>query len=326
MTEVLSLSTGVFVTWTGHHARLGAVAQPLHLWDLSPELALCVLRFTRPTAAESALEAVPASARPAVRDFLAELRRHGLLVTGATPAAVPRTAEFELTRHVEVYRDIDSVHPGFSALYADVAEYTFTSPPLAYALVSAVEHVVRNGVDGAIVECGVWRGGSMMLAAKVLPEPRDLWLYDTFEARWEPRGPSDGYVFAPGRRIDDGTERDPVGAEAKAITEEEVLENLVGTGYPRERITTVKGLVQDTIPNQVPERIAVLRLDTDFYESTRHELVHLYPRLASAGVLIIDDYGKHAGATKAVDEYFDQLPNPPLLVRVDVQGRVAVKP
>ena len=88
----------------------------------------------------------------------------------------------------------------------------------------------------------------------------------------------------------------------------------------------MEGLVQTTIPAQAPDRIALLRLDTDLYDSTLHELEHLYPRLTTGGVLIVDDYGKIAGATKAVDEYFAALAHPPLLQRIDVQGRIAVKP
>ncbi len=104
---------------------------------------------------------------------------------------------------------------------------------------------------------------------------------------------------------------------------EEVKRNMDSTGYPAAEITYVKGKVEDTLPDAAPAQIAVLRLDTDWYESTRHELEHLYPRLAPGGVLIIDDYGYWSGARKAVDEYFgDSL----LLNRIDNTGRMAIKP
>ena len=80
-----------------------------------------------------------------------------------------------------------------------------------------------------------------------------------------------------------------------------------------------------TIPGEAPDRLALLRLDTDWYESTRHELVHLYPRLEKGGVLIIDDYGHWEGARRAVDEYFAHNPPPLLLARVDYAGRIAIK-
>jgi O-methyltransferase len=87
----------------------------------------------------------------------------------------------------------------------------------------------------------------------------------------------------------------------------------------------VKGKVEDTVPKNAPEKIALLRLDTDWYESTRHELVHLFPRLVPGGVLIIDDYGHWQGARKAVDEYIAGNQVKILLNRVDYTGRIGVK-
>jgi hypothetical protein len=85
-------------------------------------------------------------------------------------------------------------------------------------------------------------------------------------------------------------------------------------------------MVEETVPERAPERIGLLRLDTDWYESTRHELEHLYPRLVPGGVLIVDDYGHYEGARRAVDEYLDASREAVLLNRIDYTGRVAVKP
>jgi hypothetical protein len=98
------------------------------------------------------------------------------------------------------------------------------------------------------------------------------------------------------------------------------------SGYDAARLRFVKGKVEDTVPAQAPARIAILRLDTDWYESTRHELEHLDPRLSPGGVLIIDDYGHWAGCRQAVDEYFASRKLHALLNRVDYTGRIAVKP
>jgi hypothetical protein len=87
----------------------------------------------------------------------------------------------------------------------------------------------------------------------------------------------------------------------------------------------VAGRVEDTLPARAPERIAILRLDTDWYESTRHELVHLFPRLSAGGVLIIDDYGHWQGARRAVDEYLEETGVRLLLNRIDTTGRIGVK-
>jgi O-methyltransferase len=95
--------------------------------------------------------------------------------------------------------------------------------------------------------------------------------------------------------------------------------------YPSERVHFVEGKVEDTIPAQAPDEIAILRLDTDWYESTRHELTHLYRRLAPGGVLIIDDYGTWKGSKDATDEFVAETGEPLLFVRTG-RGRAAVKP
>ena len=80
------------------------------------------------------------------------------------------------------------------------------------------------------------------------------------------------------------------------------------------------------MPAQAPEQIALLRLDTDYYESTRHEMFELYPRLVHGGVVIIDDYGHFRGSEKAVKEFLQETGEPLLLHRTDYSGRVGVKP
>jgi O-methyltransferase len=208
------------------------------------------------------------------------------------------------------------------ALFARVGPYTQTSRERVTTLADAVEYAVRANIPGDFVECGVWRGGSTMAVALTLLHlgagDRRLWLYDTF-----------GEMPAPGERDRDHAGREVKGHEATMLGDTglslgEVQAAMQSTGYPEDRIEYVPGKVEETIPARVPEQIALLRLDTDWYESTRHELTHLYPRLARGGVLVIDDYGHYAGARDAVDEYFAS--SPVLLVRVDYTGRVAVKP
>jgi hypothetical protein len=160
-------------------------------------------------------------------------------------------------------------------------------------------------------------------------QQRQLWLYDTFGWQWEPEGPHDGFVAAegaPGSAPAPPEVPRPTSAKSSGTSKAEVLDLLTRTGYPAGQLHLVQGLVQDTIPAHAPDCIALLRLDTDLYDSTLHELEHLYPRLTRGGVLIVDDYGKLSGATKAVDEYFAAFAHPPLLQRIDVQGRMAVKP
>lgn len=127
-------------------------------------------------------------------------------------------------------------------------------------------------------------------------------------------------------------ERRPVGRYAELVAQrgwggvDDVRANLAATGYPADRVRLVAGPVEDTLPGAAPERIAVLRLDTDWYASTRHELHHLWPRLSSGGVCIVDDYGHWAGARRAVDEYLAAHRVDALMHRVDYTARLLVKP
>lgn len=210
-----------------------------------------------------------------------------------------------------------------------VRRQTLTTAPRIAALCDAVSYVVRNRIDGAIAECGVWRGGSMMAAALTLlrlgDTDRDLYLYDTFTGMPAPgkadvASPYDGY--SPSRRWRRIANS---GRRWVAVPPDRVRRAVAGTGYPPGRIHLVQGLVERTLPERAPEAIALLRLDTDWYSSTRHELEHLYPRLVPGGVLIVDDYGHYEGARRAVDEYFAASGEQPLLNRIDYTGRIAVK-
>jgi predicted O-methyltransferase YrrM len=107
---------------------------------------------------------------------------------------------------------------------------------------------------------------------------------------------------------------------------EDVKANIRRTGLPDAQVEYVVGKVEDTIPDRAPQRIALLRLDTDWYESTRHELDHLWDRLEPGGVLIIDDYGHWQGARAAVDDFFAERGTRPLFARLDYTGRLVVKP
>lgn len=211
-----------------------------------------------------------------------------------------------------------------------VRPYTMTSPERLFALVQAVRHVCAAAIPGDIVECGVWRGGSMMAAARTLLEcgdgSRHLYLFDTFEGMSAPDARDVGIDGQPAAQLLAAQDRsDPQSAWCYA-TLDDVRSALSSIPYEAGRVHFVKGKVEDTLPAGAPERIAILRLDTDWYESTRHELEHLYPRLSPGGVLIIDDYGHWAGCRQAVDEYFAARGLHVLLNRVDYTGRIAVKP
>ena len=202
-----------------------------------------------------------------------------------------------------------------------VEPYTMTSTERIHALIHAVRHVVRSRIPGDMVECGVWKGGSVMAMALTLLQlgerDRSLYLFDTFSGMTPPTDRDVDFEGQQARVI-----LDEVRCEA---SQQEVENAVFSTGYDREKIHFVRGRVEETIPAHAPELIALLRLDTDWYESTQHELLHLFPRLARGGVIIIDDYGHWRGARQAVDEYIAQNQIPLLLNRIDYTGRIGVK-
>lgn len=210
--------------------------------------------------------------------------------------------------------------------------FTMTSPERILALCDAVTFVESNNIEGDIVECGVWRGGSMAAVARTLvarsATARTLWMYDTFEGM---SAPSENDVDLRGQSAEallakegQGNAESPDSIWCRCSLES-VKQTLSGTGYPNDLLRYVKGKVEDTLPVESPEKVSILRLDTDWYESTRCELEILFPRLAIGGVLIIDDYGHWQGCRKAVDDYFEKQNVKMFLHRVDYTGRVGIK-
>ena len=216
----------------------------------------------------------------------------------------------------------------FQDLYSKVgkekSKYTLTSMERCYSLYKAIQYITKGDILGDIVECGVWRGGSAMLAALTLIKSqqthRKIYLYDTYEGMPEPTDKDIDIHGVPYRLLWKKEK------EFLSVSLDEVKKNIFSTGYPKENIIFVKGMVQDTIPNTVPKQIALLRLDTDLYESTYHELFHLYPKTTSQGVIIIDDYGHFQGSQEATEKYLSQNPQKVLLHRIDYSCRVWIKP
>ncbi|MFB8270161.1 TylF/MycF/NovP-related O-methyltransferase [Streptomyces sp. NPDC055955] len=208
-----------------------------------------------------------------------------------------------------------------------VKPYTMTSPERLNAFILATRHIVRHDIPGDIVECGVWRGGSMQACAKALLSQgdtgRDLYLFDTYEGMTPP---TEEDLRRDGKSAEEllaaqGKDR-PIWAVA---TLDDVKSGFRSVPYPEERLHFVQGKVEDTVPEQAPEQISILRLDTDWYASTKHELDHLYDRLVPGGILLIDDYGYWQGSRQAVDEFLERTGERLLLLRMD-EGRIAVKP
>ena len=228
----------------------------------------------------------------------------------------------------KIQQDEDFIQDAvFLKIFQQCKPYTMTSIERMYALYNAVKYIVENNIEGDFVECGVWRGGSSMMIALTLNslqvKNRQIFLYDTFEGMSEPTENDVDFRGGNADSLLKQNVQDKQNSMWCLADLQDVQNNMKLTNYPIQYIKFVQGKVEDTIPQTISENIALLRLDTDWYESTAHELKYLYPKLLTKGVLIIDDYGHWEGCRKAVDEYFatDKI----LLNRIDYTGRIAIK-
>lgn len=216
----------------------------------------------------------------------------------------------------------------FAEIFAAARQYTMTPKVRMFALYEACRHVVLAGIHGDFVECGVWRGGSSIVAALTFERiagphhGRRIFLYDTFEGM---APPTDIDVDVGGTRA--AAYIAQYGDDGKWVycDEPEVARNFEAAGVRDSELVFVRGRVEETIPGRAPRHIGVLRLDTDWYESTIHEFRHLWPRLADDGICIVDDYGFWAGARAATDEYFAGRGEITFLHRIDAEARLIVK-
>ena len=223
------------------------------------------------------------------------------------------------------------INNNFIEEYKMIEAYTATSIERVYALKSAITYIIKNKIKGDFVECGVWKGGSCMLMAKTLvnegEKERKIWMYDTFAGMTEPTDDDcEIKTNVSGsdllKNIPKNTDKFNMWAYAPL---EMVKKNMKKTMFPEERIHFIEGKVENTLGKVKPQNIALLRLDTDWYESTKCELEQLYPLLSIGGVLIVDDYGHFSGAKKTVDEYFSKTNIKPLMNRIDYSGRLIIK-
>ncbi len=216
----------------------------------------------------------------------------------------------------------------FVEIYEKCKGFTETSVEKMYALYMATRYIVGRKIPGALVECGVYKGGSAMVMAQTLNKmkvaDRKIYLYDTFAGMSEPSDQDisfDGIVASEKwKRLQKDRYNQWVFSPV-----EDVQRNVYSTGYPKNNFHFVKGKVEETVPQIIPEAVSLLRLDTDWFESTYHELKFLYPRLSPKGIIIIDDYGAWKGSQKAVDAYFKENGIETFLQRIDPEARMGVK-
>jgi hypothetical protein len=212
--------------------------------------------------------------------------------------------------------------------YVMTNKLTMASYERIFATVMACKYVIDKGIEGDFVECGVWRGGNAIAAAEIFKlhnSNKKVWLFDTFKGMTVPtdfdltisNGLSAKNQFSANQKE---THNEWCYASIQDVRNNFIKRQLV------ENIRFIEGDVCQTLnTDNLPSAISILRLDTDWYESTKKELDVLYPRLLLGGCLIIDDYGHWSGAKKATDEYFKKYNNRPFFQYIDYTGRLALK-
>ena len=215
----------------------------------------------------------------------------------------------------------------FGKLYNLVEPLSMVNEAGLYLTYQAAKNIAQNSTPGAIVECGVWRGGASILIAETLNAmkitDKTFYLYDTFSGMSKPTEldvKSTGLIAH--EKFNETYDPDTNETEWCLATLSEVKSHVIKCNYPYENFRFIQGKVEDTIPAKIPQRIALLRLDTDWYESTKHELEHLYNLVVPGGIVIIDDYTAWAGSRKATDDFIGKLKTKPVIYRDPKYGGI----
>ena len=215
-------------------------------------------------------------------------------------------------------------------LFEIISGYTMTSHERIFALMKSIDFVKHNNVDGDFVECGVWRGGNLILFQKFIEKynlSKKIYAYDTFEGMSEPDKIDETFKGESSKDLLNKLYKKKVDRKKSILIAdcsiEQVQENFKKFSN-KNNLTCIKGPVEKTLDlkENLPNKISILRLDTDWYSSTKKELEVLFPLLEKNGILIIDDYGFWKGARKAVDEYFENKNG--TMVKIDFTGRMII--
>jgi len=213
---------------------------------------------------------------------------------------------YEIRKVNEKKKDIIEVNKYEKKLINKCLQYSMTNFERMWSLIQSFHHVRQESLVGDFVECGVWKGGNIILLKKLIEKfnfKKNIYGFDTFEGMVEPSFYDVNYNNKSAKKMFDEHKKKDIGFDMCSL--DDVKRN-IKKNTKTDNIFLIKGKVENTLKNKkkLPKKISILRLDTDFYESTKIELEILFPRLVKGGVLIVDDYGFWKGAKKAVDEYF----------------------
>ncbi len=201
--------------------------------------------------------------------------------------------KLHLTRHDFGYTRAQTIGRGHWPATAE----TMIEMPRMDQLHAAIRDVLTHNVPGDFIECGVWRGGATIFMRAALEaygdSARRVWAADSFEGLPKPNPAL--YPADQGDRLWTMTEL--------AVGVHQVKANFDRYGLLDDRVQFLVGWFKDTLPSAPIEKLAVLRVDADLYESTTQALEYLYPKLSAGGYCIIDDYGAVASCRKAVEDF-----------------------
>ena len=224
---------------------------------------------------------------------------------------------------------IAEIHQRELDIIKSISNFSMSTPANHWAIIQSIKHISKNNIDGDFVECGVWKGGNIILFKLIANQQqlnKKIYAFDTFEGMPEPGGMDfDLKNIDAKKTFNKYKDKDIKWCYS---TLDEVKSNI--KSFDKNYIDSysfIKGKVEETLNDEknLPNKISLLRLDTDFFESTKKELEILFPKLVSGGVLIIDDYGHWKGAKRAVDEYFELEKNFLWLHRIDYASRLLIK-
>lgn len=221
---------------------------------------------------------------------------------------------FKLNQEPNLKKLIPEITDEEINLIHEFGQHSMTPLLRRWAVIQSLHYINKKEIIGDIVECGIWRGGSLFLARRVQDKyysgvKRNFYGFDTFEGMSKPsihdynnKGVSAISIY---NKLKDTRERGEASNFARASLED-VTSSAKLFFNDINCMKFIKGKVENSLleSSNLPEKISLLRLDTDWYESTLIELEILYPKLAKGGILILDDYGDWLGSKKAVDEYF----------------------